>query len=107
MTPPLRGVPVTNEAANPHAALRAVARQLEGVFQAQLFQAMRATVPQGGVFETSMGEELFTAMRDQVLAEQAAGQSERGLAEAIYRQLSRHLAPEVTDATGNEGRQDR
>ncbi len=105
MTLPVGGVGGV-PGADPHAALRAAARQLEGVFQAQLFQAMRATVPEGGVFETSMGEELFTAMRDQVIAEQAAGRSDRGLAEAIYRQLSRHLAAGPTEATGNEGRQD-
>ena len=67
--------------------LRAVARDLEGVFVEQLFKAMRETVPEGGVMDGGSGEEMFTGLLDQRLAAQAPARWEHGLAEALYRQL--------------------
>jgi Rod binding domain-containing protein len=73
------------------AKLRKAAHQLEGVFLAQLFQAMRATVPQAEG-ETSEGQAMFTSMLDDEFASRAADQLHRGLGEALYRQLSRRLS---------------
>lgn len=70
------------------AKLRQAAHQLEGVFLAQLFQAMRATVPADGA---GQAEQQFQAMLDDTLAGQATLRTERGLGEALYRQLARHL----------------
>jgi Rod binding domain-containing protein len=61
------------------------------VFLNQLFQAMRATVPHEGIVEESGGQDLFDSMLDQKLSEVSAERSTRGLGEALYRQLSRHL----------------
>lgn len=83
-------------AAAPDAArakLRAAAHQLEGVFIRQLFEAMRRATPQEGLGGKSEGQELFTTMLDDALADQAAAKLERGLGEALYRQLSRRLGP--------------
>jgi Rod binding domain-containing protein len=76
-----------------HAALRKVAHQLEGVFLAQLFQAMRQTVPQESGFDGGSGESMFQSMQDDLVASKAAERSMNGLGESLYRQLSRHLAP--------------
>ncbi len=76
-----------------HAKLRKAAQNLEAVFLNQLFQAMRSTVPTGGVVEASPGEAMFTAMLDERLSQVAAQRMDRGLGEALYRQLSRHLPP--------------
>lgn len=67
------------------------ARALEGVFYQQMLQAMRDAVPDGGLLETSTGEKVFQSMFDEEMARQAAARSERGLAQALYRQLARHL----------------
>jgi flagellar protein FlgJ len=73
------------------AQLRRVANELEGLFLSQLFQAMRNTVPDGGLVESSSGEEMFRAMLDEQLAREAAIRWEGGIGEALYEQLSRHL----------------
>ncbi|HYC33284.1 MAG TPA: rod-binding protein [Gemmatimonadales bacterium] len=72
--------------------LRQAAHQLEGVFMAQLFQAMRATVPDSG--DAGGGQAMFTSMLDDELAARAADRMHRGLGEALYRQLSRRLPAE-------------
>lgn len=77
--------------AEQHARLRRAAHDLEAVFLGHLMQAMRATVPQDG--EPDPGRELFTAMLDDTIAREAAHRMERGLGEALYRQLSRRLPP--------------
>jgi len=59
---------------------------------AQLFQAMRATVPDSG--DAGGGQAMFTSMLDDELAARAADRMHRGLGEALYRQLSRRLPAE-------------
>ena len=84
-------------AADPRAQVRALAQQLEGVFLNQLFQAMRATVPQGGALDGAPGQEMFTQMLDESMASEAAKHLTRGLGDALYRQLAAQLP--ATDAT--------
>ncbi len=82
---------------NDHVRLRQLAYELESVFLNQLFQAMRASVPDGGLIESSPGEEMFTAMLDEQFANEAAQRLDSKLSEVLYRQLSRYLveSPEV------------
>ncbi len=69
------------------------AHDLEGVFMAQLFQAMRSTVPQGeGFLESSNSEDIFSAMLDEVLGKVAAERLKGGMGDALYRQLSRRIS---------------
>lgn len=85
---------------SPHARLRASARQLEGVFVGQLLKAMRASASEGGLTGISTGEQLFTELFDERMAQEAALRSRNGIGEAIYRQMARRLSPEtvVSDA---------
>lgn len=69
------------------AKLLETAQQLEGVFVQQLMKAMRETVPEGGILPTGNGEEIFTAMFDERVAQAAASQQEGGLSAALFRQL--------------------
>ncbi len=76
------------------ARLQQAVTQLEGVFVQQLYKAMRESVPQQeGIVSGGTGEEMFTALMDQHLAAETPRHWERGLSDALYRQLSRHLAP--------------
>jgi flagellar protein FlgJ len=68
--------------------LRQAAQQLEAVFLNQLFAAMRASVPDGGLVPRTEGETMFTAMLDERMAQATAERLHRGLGEALYRQLS-------------------
>jgi len=68
--------------------LRAAADLMEGAFFQELFKALRATVPESGLLGGGGGEEVFSSLMDQHLAEVAAGRLERGLGEALYRRLA-------------------
>jgi len=78
-----------------HARLRRMAHELEGVFLNQLFQAMRASVPQDESNEAAPGRELFTSLFDERLAGLAAERSKNGLGDALYRQMAKRLPPEA------------
>lgn len=95
--------PVSTATAPPpsdDARLRQAAQQMEGLFLEQLFKAMRETVPEGEVARGGSGEEIFTGLLDQKLADVAAGEGERGLGAAIYRQLRAHVRNHSTEETG-------
>lgn len=53
-------------------ALKQSAEALEGLFVQQLFQAMRAGVPTDGLVERGPGEDMFSSMLDQRIAEDVA-----------------------------------
>ncbi|HVP15600.1 MAG TPA: rod-binding protein [Terriglobales bacterium] len=89
--PPLSG-PGSAPPRDDAGQLRRMAHELEGVFLNQLFQAMRASVPQGGLVEEGAGEEMFRSLLDEQVAREAAARDERGLGEALFRQLARRLA---------------
>ena len=74
------------------------AQELEGLFVQQLFTAMRATVPQDGLISGGAGEEMFTAMLHEHLAEEAPARWTQGLAAQIAQQFTRQSAsaPEPT-----------
>ena len=72
--------------------LHRLSRQLEGVFLNQLFQAMRASVPQDGLLTQAPGQEMFTQLFDERMAAEAADHMQHGLSEALYRQLAGRLA---------------
>ena len=96
MSPRANSTPLT--AAPPpdrRAQLRTLSRQLEGVFLNQLFQAMRASVPQDGVIASNPGQQMFTQMLDERLAGEASQRMSSGLSEALYRQLAARLGPET------------
>ena len=86
------GLPEAPGSSTEDARLQRVARQLEGVFVQQLFKAMRETVPEGGVVDGGTGEQMFTSMMDEHLADQLPGQWHHGIGEALIRQLRSALS---------------
>ncbi len=83
---------------SPEARLRDAVTQLEGVFVEQLFKAMRATVPEDGVTSGGAGEEMFTSLMDQHLAASVPASWDRGLTEALTRQLHGRVGDGITTA---------
>ena len=79
--------------------LRRVSNEMEALFLRQLLRAMRTTVPESGLCEKSPGHDLFTELLDDQLANSAAEQMQKGIGEALYRQLMRRL-----DANGHQQR---
>ncbi len=88
-------------AQTPEAGLRRTAHQLEGVFVEQLFKAMRQTVPHDGYADGGAGEDMFTGLFDEKIADAAPQQWHDGLAESVYRQLASRL-PGGTPPVGND-----
>lgn len=83
-----KAAPVTAE----QKKLRKAAGDLEGLFVAQLFKAMRDTVPQGeGTVSGGSGEEIFTGLMDEHVAADTPKHWSGGISEALYRQLARGL----------------
>ncbi|MEZ4588840.1 MAG: rod-binding protein [Gemmatimonadales bacterium] len=79
-------------AGSPEARLKTAAQEFEGLFLARLFREMRASVP-NELLGSSPGEEMFTSMLDDAMAQEAARRSTHGLGDALYRQLARRLTP--------------
>lgn len=86
MTAPIAGA--TQKAAEQE-RLRKACTQLEGVFMNELAKALRETVPEDGVLPSSTGNEMFTSMLDEKLAELAAARSRSGLTNALMKQLAK------------------
>lgn len=78
--------------------LRAVTKQLEGVFVQQLFKAMRETVPKDGFTDGGAGEDIFTGMMDEKIATHVPEHWDRGIGESLYRQLRATLPHPTPDA---------
>lgn len=77
------------------ATLKRSAEALEGLFVQQLFQAMRASVPADGLLERGPGEDLFSSMLDQRIAEEVAreGGGPRDLSVSLFDALRERLGP--------------
>jgi flagellar protein FlgJ len=70
------------------ARIRAASDLMESSFFQELFKAMRDTVPEGGLTDGGGGEDAFTAMMDEHMAEAAASRMEGGVGAALYRFLA-------------------
>ncbi len=67
------------------AALKAVAKQVEGVFVTMMLKSMRAALPKGGAFSSNQTE-LYTSLYDQQMAQQLSAKG-LGLADMMVKQL--------------------
>ncbi|OCG23044.1 flagellar rod assembly protein/muramidase FlgJ [Gilliamella sp. wkB108] len=70
-----------------------VAQQFESLFINMMMQSMRKAVPEGGLFNQTSSQ-LFTAMFDQQIAQQAAGKG-LGLADIITKQLTANVSSQT------------
>jgi Rod binding domain-containing protein len=86
-------VGATSARAAEEAKLKKSAEALEQLFVQQLFQAMRASVPTDGLMERGPGEDLFSGMLDQKVAEEVAvrGGGQRDLSVSLFAALRDRL----------------
>ena len=68
--------------------IRKAAADFESVFINQMFQAMRKTVPQVGLFGQDSAGQTFREMLDQEWSKSIAESGGMGLGEMLYRQLT-------------------
>jgi flagellar protein FlgJ len=76
--------------------LRKACQEFEAIFIRSLLQNMRATVPASDLDERNIGREVYEEMMDAEVAKQIARKNELGIAELLFRQLSK---PVTTDNT--------
>ncbi|CQR70609.1 Peptidoglycan hydrolase FlgJ [Sporomusa ovata DSM 2662] len=71
------------------AKLKAACKEMEAVFLNMMMTRMRATVPKDGLFGNSQEEQMLTSMLDTELTKNMAQAGGMGLADMLYRQLSK------------------
>ena len=77
----------TQAGQDPHANLRPVARQVEGMFVQMMLKSMREALPKDGLF-SSDSSRMYTSMYDQQIAQQMTAGKGLGLAEMMVKQMS-------------------
>ena len=88
--------------------LRAASKEFEAIFVYQMISAMRQTIGENSMMPKSNGEEIFEGMLDEEWSKKLAGTNgPGGLAEILYRQLSRQmgLEPETAGEAASSGPQ--
>lgn len=83
-------------------ALRKAAKEFEAVFMSQLLKQMRSTVHKEEMFHGGAGEDIFTEMLDEEFAQKMSVRG-TGIADMLYRQLSRQFGIEETDTEALPG----
>jgi len=92
--------------------LKAVCQEFEAIMLDMLYKQMKATVIKSDLVEKDPGTEIFESMQDEELMKKASQTGTLGLAESLYKQLSRQYGKAVpttvkTDAVQAETGQTR
>ena len=82
------------------ARLLKAAKDFEAVFLSQVLKQMRGTVKKEEMFHGGLGEDFFTEMMDEELSKRMASRQSTGIAEMLFRQLSRQYGIESTPPSG-------
>ncbi len=69
--------------------LKKACRDFESLMLQQMLSSMHKSIPDGGLFGESPGQEIYQSLRDEELAKTLADRGGLGLADALYRQMSR------------------
>lgn len=97
------GVRATGAAgAGGDAALMEASRQLEAAFFRLLWQAMRATVPDGGLLPKGLADDIWRDMLDAAYSDTMAERGGLGLARLVYDELSGRRGSGAPPAAGRE-----
>jgi len=71
--------------------LKEVCREFEAIFVQMLLREMRNTVPKNGFFGQSNASEIYQSMYEQALADEISKNGSLGLADQIYKSLSKYV----------------
>lgn len=69
--------------------LRKVCQDFEAIFMNMMYRQMKATIPKSDLMPADAGREMFESMLDEKLMEEASSERGMGLADALYKQLSK------------------
>ncbi|TYP58806.1 rod-binding protein [Thermosediminibacter litoriperuensis] len=79
------------EAERAKSELKKVCKQFEAIFLRYLLKEMRETVPNSGFLGHGLAFDIARSMHDDALAEELSRNNGIGIAEQLYRQLSRYV----------------
>ena len=71
--------------------LKKVCQDFEGLMLNMLYKQMKATVPKSDLIPSDMGKDIFESMLDDKLVEESSKSKSVGLADMLYKQLSRQM----------------
>ncbi|MCX8129836.1 MAG: rod-binding protein [Clostridia bacterium] len=71
--------------------LRKVCQDFEGLMINMMYKQMKATVPKTDLLPSDTGKEIFEGMLDDKLVEESTKSRNVGLADILYKQLSRQM----------------
>ncbi len=72
-------------------ALRESTREFEAIYMMEMMKSMRKTIPEGGLFEKDVADNIYEEMLDMEYARQTAQGKGMGLGEAMYEQMKVHI----------------
>jgi len=75
--------------------LKKACQEFEAIMLDMLYKQMKATVTKSGLFKKEAGREIFETMYDEKLMEEASKTGSLGLADSMYKQLSRQYGKAV------------
>jgi len=80
--------------------LKKVCKEFEAILLNMMYKEMKATVQKSDLIPSDSGKDIFDSMLDEELTKKASEGSGLGLADVLYKQLSKQLK---TINTSNEG----
>lgn len=81
--------------------LKKACQEFEGIMLDMIYKQMKSTVMKSELVEEGPGREIFQSMLDEELVEQASKAGGLGLADSLYKQLSRQYGGQVSTAGAN------
>jgi len=72
--------------------LKKVCREFEGIILDMMYKQMKATVPKSTLLPSDPGRDIFESMLDEQLMSEASKRGSFGLADMLYKQLSKNLS---------------
>jgi Rod binding domain-containing protein len=77
--------------------LRKATKEFESFFMLHMLRAMRKTIPENGLLDGGLGQDMYTSMFDEELSRMIAGTSRGSLSEVLYNSLEKHIEAQSPD----------
>lgn len=85
--------------------LKQACQEFESIMLNIMYKQMKATIVRSGLMERDAGTEIFESMQDENLMEMASKTGSFGLAESLYKQLSRQSGASAAKADKETGQE--
>lgn len=79
--------------------LKKACQEFESIMLSMMYKSMKATVIKSDLTEKDAGTDIFESMQDDNLMEQASKTGSMGLAESLYKQLSKNSGTGVKNVS--------